>query len=241
MSITDKIAKCKRIGALSVCLFVFISATADNIFTNIRNLFQKTASIVEVPAENRVEYEPVDLDSVRQALYQESRSINSKLIADNVLESGSFPGSTDSALHDSLRRSLSAMSGVFTADSVIRLARTFLGASYGYGATGPSRFDCSGYTRFIFRHFGIELERSSSGQRKDGYKVDMDSLRRGDLIIFGGRRNYRSPGHVGIIVNFYPETGEFSFIHASVHGVMEDMSTDPYYSRRIIEARRVLP
>ena len=38
---------------------------------------------------------------------------------------------------------------------VIRAAAKYRGTPYRYGATGPSRFDCSGFTRFVFAKFGI--------------------------------------------------------------------------------------
>lgn len=41
-----------------------------------------------------------------------------------------------------------------TGDEVVAYARTFLGTPYKLGATGPKRFDCSSYTRYVYKHFG---------------------------------------------------------------------------------------
>ena len=40
------------------------------------------------------------------------------------------------------------------ADSVVAYARTFLGTPYKLGAVGPKQFDCSSYTRYVYKHFG---------------------------------------------------------------------------------------
>ena len=42
-------------------------------------------------------------------------------------------------------------------DQVIAYARTFLGTPYKLGASGPFRFDCSSYTRYVFKHFGFDI------------------------------------------------------------------------------------
>ena len=38
-------------------------------------------------------------------------------------------------------------------------AASFLGRRYRWGATGPSTFDCSGFTSYVFRKVGISLNR----------------------------------------------------------------------------------
>lgn len=130
------------------------------------------------------------------------------------------------------------------ADSIIEYAKQFLGAPYAYAGKGPNKFDCSGFTAFVFRHFGYELRASSKGQLDDGWKVitKPDELRCGDLVFYGGGNKKREIGHVGIVVSNDPVRHRFSFIHASVKlGVTISVSTESYYHSRYITACRILP
>ena len=130
------------------------------------------------------------------------------------------------------------------ADSIIEYAKLFLGAPYVYAGKGPNKFDCSGFTAFVFRHFGYELRASAKGQLDDGWKVitKPDELRCGDLVFYGGRGKTHEIGHVGIVVSNDPTLHRFTFIHASVRlGVTISGSTEAYYYPRYITACRILP
>lgn len=120
-------------------------------------------------------------------------------------------------------------------------ARTHIGKRYRAGSKGPSSFDCSGFSSYVFRQFGIALGASSRDQYKQGVAVDRKSLRKGDLVFFTGRNSRSSVvGHVGIVVSANNETGDFTFIHASTsQGVKIDSSTG-YYARRFVGAKRVI-
>lgn len=128
-------------------------------------------------------------------------------------------------------------------DQVIAYARTFLGTPYKLGASGPSKFDCSSYTSYVFRHFGYEITPYSQAQFREGREVpSYFELQKGDLVFFGKRGGVRTIGHVGIVVSIDHEKGSFTFIHASVSGgVVEQTSSHPYFMMRYIGARRILP
>ena len=76
---------------------------------------------------------------------------------------------------------------------IIAEASRHLGAPYQWGATGPSSFDCSGFTGYVFARLGVDLPRVAADQ----YAVTqhVSSPRVGDLVF-----NYGSGGiyHVGI-------------------------------------------
>lgn len=130
------------------------------------------------------------------------------------------------------------------ADSIIEYAKLFLGVPYMSAGKGPNKFDCSGFTSFVFRHFGYELRATSKGQLDDGWKVitKPEELRCGDLVFYGGRSKTREIGHVGIVVSNDPIRRRFMFIHASVRlGVTISSSTESYYVPRYITACRILP
>ena len=125
-------------------------------------------------------------------------------------------------------------------DNVLDEAFSHIGARYRSGHSGPFAFDCSGFTSYVFKNMGIDLNRSSRGQYERGDPVTKENLQSGDLVFFTSRGSGKSIGHVGIVVDVDPMTKSFNFIHASIKGVKVSSSKEPYYSRRYVGARRVL-
>ncbi len=125
-------------------------------------------------------------------------------------------------------------------DQVINYAYRFRGTPYRYGAMSPRGFDCSGFTSYVFKRFGIELDRSSRGQIFDGVRIKQKDLQPGDLVFFQGRSGRGGVGHVGIVTKVN-EDNTFHFIHSACSsGVTESKNTESYYSRRYVGACRVL-
>jgi cell wall-associated NlpC family hydrolase len=97
---------------------------------------------------------------------------------------------------------------------IVRFARRYLGVRYVYGGTSPaSGFDCSGFTRFVYAHFGIALPHYSGAQFGMGRRVSERGLRPGDLVFFDGL------GHVGLYI------GGGRFIHAPHTGSRVSIDT----------------
>ena len=128
-------------------------------------------------------------------------------------------------------------------DELLEYAKTFIGVPYRLGASGPERFDCSGFTSYVYREFGYNLPHNSVMQSKESRPVESFSdLRKGDLVFFGARGSIRSIGHVGIVVDVDLDHGMFRFIHASTsNGVEIQRSTSPYFMMRYMGAGRILP
>lgn len=109
-------------------------------------------------------------------------------------------------------------------------SQQFLGCSYVYGGTSPSGFDCSGFTYYVYKHFGVTLNRTAAGQYSNGTAVSKENLQVGDLVMFG------SPiWHVGIYI------GNGKIIHAAnpSRGVTTDTIQSGYYSTNYAGARRI--
>lgn len=103
------------------------------------------------------------------------------------------------------------------------------------GGTTPSGFDCSGYTSYIFRNFGIELPRTSSDQYNVGTKVNKADLKTGDLVFFHGTTNKSGITHVGIYLS------DNQFISAtSSKGIKVDSLSGGYWGPKYYGATRVL-
>lgn len=122
-----------------------------------------------------------------------------------------------------------------TGSSVVQYSKQYLGCKYVMGGTSPSGFDCSGFTSYVYKHFGVSLSRTSSAQASNGTAVSKNNLILGDILIFNNSSN-TAVGHVGIFI------GENKFIHAAnpSKGVIITSLSDSYYSKRYVGARRVL-
>jgi peptidoglycan DL-endopeptidase CwlO len=77
----------------------------------------------------------------------------------------------------------------------LRFALSQIGDAYGWGAVGPSRWDCSGLTMMAFRQAGVSLPHSSRAQINYGRRVSRQQLQPGDLVFF-----YSPITHVGIYI-----------------------------------------
>jgi len=75
-------------------------------------------------------------------------------------------------------------------------AAKFHGDPYKYGAAGPTRFDCSGYTLYVYRHFGKSLPHNASQQYSQMHHVTKSQKVPGDLIFF--RNSSGRISHVAI-------------------------------------------
>ena len=94
--------------------------------------------------------------------------------------------------------------------SIVDNAVQFSGARYARGGNGPSRFDCSGYTRFVYSMAGKWLPRDSRAQRAYVPRIHPGDATPGDLVFFHDRRG--RVYHVGIYA------GNGALFHASRPG-----------------------
>ncbi len=113
---------------------------------------------------------------------------------------------------------------------VVRFARRLLGVRYVYGGTSPrTGFDCSGFTRFVYAHFGIALPHDAFAQFDLGRRVSRAGLQPGDLVFFDGL------GHVGLYL------GGGLFIHAPHTGTRVSIdSLSGWYGASFDGARRLV-
>ena len=122
-------------------------------------------------------------------------------------------------------------------DSLVQLALTKKGKPYVRAGSGPNSFDCSGFTMWVYKQFGIDLPHGSVTQFKVGKKVERKDIRPGDLVFF-----YRSRcvGHVGLVTEV-DSAGNVTFIHASTYktGVKLDRLDGNWYGRTFCGTRRI--
>src|SRR3954469_7002792 len=117
----------------------------------------------------------------------------------------------------------SAAASSATAQNAANIALAQVGKPYRYGAAGPDAFDCSGLTSFAYKAAGVDLPRTTGGQRGAGTPVSRSALQPGDLVFFYGG------GHASIYI------GNNQVVHAATASkpvTVINRDYMPYYAAR---------
>lgn len=120
---------------------------------------------------------------------------------------GELDKTTQDRLNELFPKKVQEEKGVITGRALVDFMRKYLGTPYVYGASSGKAFDCSGFSTFVMKNFGIKIERTASQQARKGTPVKKKDLKIGDLVFFS--QNGKRINHVGIYI------GDNKFIHAS--------------------------
>ena len=101
---------------------------------------------------------------------------------------------------------------------------------YSHGATGPTRFDCSGFTSYVYRQFGINFSNGSVAQRSVGKHVKKSDLKPGDLVCF------KNSNHVGIYIG----NGKMVHMSSPKVGIIISSINGSRYPKRYVTSRRLV-
>jgi cell wall-associated NlpC family hydrolase len=122
-------------------------------------------------------------------------------------------------------------------ETLIGFAKKFVGTPYLSGGTDETGFDCSGFVRFVYDNFDVELPHSSNAMSQLGYSIEKENIKVGDLVFFittGGS----TINHVGLVSSI--QNNDVSFIHSSTsNGVREDKLSTTYYTKTYVTAKRI--
>ena len=110
--------------------------------------------------------------------------------------------------------------------AVVQYALNFVGNPYVWGGKDPNTgADCSGFTSYVYAHFGISIPSYSYSQRSVGKEVSYANAKAGDLICYAG--------HVAI----YMGNGQIVHAKGTAYGIV---AYDSATYRNIVTVRRVL-
>lgn len=109
---------------------------------------------------------------------------------------------------------------------LVQYALSFVGNPYVWGGKDPNTgADCSGFTSYVYAHFGINIPSYSYAQRSVGQEVSYANAQPGDLICYAG--------HVAI----YMGNGQIVHAKGTAYGIV---AYDNATYREIITVRRLL-
>lgn len=122
-------------------------------------------------------------------------------------------------------------------EEIAEYSKKFLGVPYKWGGATPDGFDCSGLTYYIYKQFGITLNRTAEGQSAQGVYVDKSELKPGDLIFFDTNgTNDGEVTHDGMYI------GNNQFIHSANSRTLVSITdlSESYYSSTYVKAKRII-
>ena len=107
---------------------------------------------------------------------------------------------------------------------VVNYAMQFVGKPYVWGGKDPNTgADCSGFTSYVYAHFGISIPSFSGAQRSCGQEVSYANAQAGDLICYSG--------HVALYI------GNGQIVHASTAKTGIIVSNADY--KKVLAVRRI--
>lgn len=122
---------------------------------------------------------------------------------------------------------------------VVAYAKKYLGYKYVYGGDGSNgTFDCSGFTMYVYKHFGIKIPHGANAQYnyKKGKRIaNYSDLQVGDIVMLTDYETGVGIGHCGIYI------GNDNFIHASTTcNAVEISSFKTIYKGRFYAGLRLI-
>lgn len=191
--------------AAAVSVKPTVTETTNTRTINYGSTVRVTAKVIDPRTGQAVKSGGVRLQAYRNGAWRtwQTRSVSTSGVVSFVskpLVTGSYRsvyiGSTgySTAASNAIRVNVTS-----SAAKVMAEAKRHIGALYLYGAAGPSRFDCSGFTMYIYRKsIGKSLPHKANSQQYYGRGVSKSGARAGDLIVFrSGSYGYHAAIYAG--------------------------------------------
>lgn len=169
-----------------------------------------------------------------------TKTLDKMFSSSAVKKSQSSSGSSSSSNSNSGSNVTFGSNGSELGKQIAEYAVQFLGVPYVLGANGPKAFDCSGYTKYVYAHFGISIPRTAQtqGYWDKGTKItSVSDLQVGDLVFFNTVSDNDLCDHAGIYL------GNGQIAHASsgsARKVVISNFSQSYYKSRFSWGRRVI-
>ncbi|MBC7773884.1 MAG: C40 family peptidase [Phycisphaerae bacterium] len=122
---------------------------------------------------------------------------------------------------------------------VVEYGKKFVGTTYKYAGQSPKTgFDCSGFTSYVLKEFGVMASPASNIQATEGRYVALEKVMPGDLIFFGESKNKIS--HVALVVK--RGSGGIICVHSTTSRgvIVENVTQSAYWKPKILFARDVI-
>ena len=192
--------------------------------------YQDTISAQSTIIANEEAREEAERVAAQQAAAQQNNTSNNNSGGSSSIGNNSGGGSGSTGGSSSTGGSGESLNPPYSTNisgsDVVAYAMTFVGNPYVWGGKDPNTgADCSGFTSYVYAHFGINIPSYSYSQRSVGKEVSYENAQPGDLICYAG--------HVAI----YMGNGKIVHAKGTAYGIV---GNDNATYRPIITVRRLL-
>ena len=124
-------------------------------------------------------------------------------------------------------------------NTIVKAAKKHLGTRYVWGGKKPGGFDCSGFTAYLMKLYGIIVSPSSRHQGLQGASVALSATKPGDLVFFS---RYGKGGRITHVAMVVENAGnELYVIHACSKGIrIDEILHHKYWKPKILYAKNVI-
>ncbi|MGE3467968.1 MAG: C40 family peptidase [Pyrinomonadaceae bacterium] len=218
----------KKAIILSVCLAFVCVGFADPASAQSRDrvIKQSSSQPTNLPPAPVEKVKPTS--SSRPVLTNEIKVVRGDAAYEPLVEKTASVAASSVAAMAAAGRTTYGMSTSMRLDRAIK---SLYGIPYRYGATGPNRYDCSGFVWAAFQEAGIDFTRTSARvlwNQSEPVSGD-DRFKFGTLVFLNGL------GHMGIVAD------ENGFYHASSSKGITYSPFKGYWSNRIVGFRKLTP
>lgn len=197
--------------------------TIDNLNAASRDASQRSDAASQAADDARRQRE--ELDKKREVLERERLELDNRVHEIEARVDGLGPEARARWIGKDNPVDTSGMVLSGEGNGVVAAALAQLGKPYGWGATGPDQFDCSGLMVYAYAQNGVAIPRTSQAQLAGGAPVSLGDLQPGDIIGY-----YPGTTHVGMYI------GNGMVVHSSDYGI--PIQVVPYNSMPITGAVR---
>lgn len=170
-------------------------------------------------ATSQAEQTPAQTTTTSQATQTTQAATTTNQVAQTTSQPAAQTQTTQASQTQASQAQVATPSS-YSVSALLSYAQTFTGVPYVLGGTTPAGFDCSGFTQYVFNHFGKNIGRTTYQQQYAGTKLAVSSAQPGDLLFWGA---YGSAYHVGIYL------GGSSYIAAPEPGESVSVKSFTYY------------
>lgn len=224
----NRIQSLKKVAEYDKKVMVDLKAKKEVVDAKKRELDKKMDNLVAIKTQNEAELAKLNATKASQNSLVKQLKAQKGSFEENITNYTKKLTSINSEINSILNPPNRGGAGQ---SSIVNYAMKFLGTPYEWGGNGPNTFDCSGFVKYVYKQFGVNLNRVACDQATQGTPVSRENLQPGDLVFF------KRPGEVIHHVGMY--VGNGNYIHAPQTGdvikiSVLDYRSDYYCARRYI-------